>query len=121
MEWVAELIKGATREDLETLCVLLSPFAPHMAEACWERLGKGPFACTQPWPAFDAKLVIGETITVAVQVNGKLRATFEAERGASEETLKTAALALPAVQKHLGDKTPKKVIVARGSLVNVVV
>jgi len=121
MEWVAELIKGATREDLETLCVLLSPFAPHMAEACWERLGKGPFACTQSWPAFDAKLVIGDTITVAVQVNGKLRATFEAERGASEETLKTAALALPAVQKHLGDKTPKKVIVARGSLVNVVV
>jgi leucyl-tRNA synthetase len=56
-----------------------------------------------------------------VQVNGKLRATFEAARGSSEDALKTAALALPAIQKHLGDKTPRKVIVARGSLVNVVV
>jgi leucyl-tRNA synthetase len=92
-----------------------------VAEACWERLGKAPFACTQTWPTFDDKPVIGDTITVAVQGNGKLRATFEAERGASEDALKAAALALPAVQKHLGDKAPKKVIVARGSLVNVVV
>jgi leucyl-tRNA synthetase len=121
MEWVADLLKAATREDLETLSVLLSPFAPHLAEACWERLGKERFACTQRWPTFDAKLVIGDTITVAVQVNGKLRATFEAERGASEDALTALALALPAVQKHLGDKAPKKVIVARGSLVNVVV
>jgi leucyl-tRNA synthetase len=112
---------GATRVDLETLALLLSPFAPHLAEAAWERLGKPAFACTQPWPAFDPNLAIGDTVTVAVQVNGKLRGTFEAPRGTTEEQLKATALALPNVQKHIEGKPPRRVIVVKGTLVNVVV
>jgi leucyl-tRNA synthetase len=114
-------MEGAVRADLETLSLLLAPFAPHLAEACWERLGKPPFASTQPWPAYDPKLALGDTVTVAVQVNGKLRATFEAPRGTSEEQLKSTALAQPNVQKHIEGRPPRRVIVVKGTLVNVVV
>jgi leucyl-tRNA synthetase len=114
-------MEGATRADLETLALLLSPFAPHLAESAWERLGKAPFACTQDWPSYDPKLALGDTVTVAVQVNGKLRATFEAPRGSSEEQLKATALAQPNVQKHIEGRPPRRVIVVKGTLVNVVV
>ncbi|HZI09384.1 MAG TPA: leucine--tRNA ligase [Myxococcus sp.] len=121
MEYVGELIHRATRADLETLTLLLSPFAPHLAEAMWERLGHQPFACTQSWPEFDPALTVKESVTVAVQVNGKLRATFDAPQGASEDDLKARALELPQVQKHLEGKQPRRMIVVRGTLVNVVV
>jgi leucyl-tRNA synthetase len=121
MELTTRLGQGATRADLETLVLLLSPFAPHLAEAAWERLGKPEFACTQPWPTHDPALAAGETVTVAVQVNGKLRATFEAPRGTSDDALQTTALGLPAVQKFLEGKTPRRVIVVKGALVNLVV
>jgi leucyl-tRNA synthetase len=121
MEFLNGLGGDATRADLETLCLLLSPFAPHLAEAGWEHLGRPPFACTQSWPSHDAALAIGDTVSVAVQVNGKLRATFEAPRGSSDEALTTAALAQPAVQRHVGDRPVRRVIVVRGALVNVVV
>ncbi len=121
MEYVTAILPAATRADLETLCLLLAPFAPHLAEAAWEKLGNAPFACTQTWPAYDPALTIADTITVAVQVNGKLRGTFDAARASSEDDLKSAALALPNVQKHVGDKPPRRVIVIKGSLVNIVV
>jgi leucyl-tRNA synthetase len=121
MEYVTALIPGATRVDLETLCKLLSPFAPHLAEAAWERLGNAPFACTQEWPSYDPALAVANTVTVAVQVNGKLRATFDAARGLPDEELRLAALAQPNVQKHMAGKAPRRVIVVKGELVNVVV
>ncbi|MDY7231677.1 leucine--tRNA ligase [Hyalangium rubrum] len=121
MEYVGELVHGATRADLETLTLLLSPFAPHTAEAMWERLGHAPFACTQPWPTFDPALTVKESVTVAVQVNGKLRATFDVPRGTPDEALKARALELVPVQRHLEGKVPKRIIVVRGTLVNVVV
>jgi leucyl-tRNA synthetase len=121
MSYVTALITGATRRDQETLCVLLSPFAPHLAEAGWERLGHSPFACTQPWPVYDPALVVADNVTVAVQVNGKLRATFEAPRGSSDDALKSAALGQPNVVKHMDGKTPRRVIVVKGELVNIVV
>ena len=121
MEFQNGLGGGATRADLETFCLLLSPFAPHLAEAAWERMGGERFACTQSWPPFDAHLAIGDTVTVAVQVNGKLRATFDAARGAADDDLRRLALEIPAVKRHIGDRPPRRVIVVRGSLVNVVV
>jgi leucyl-tRNA synthetase len=121
MEYVTALIPGATRTDLETLALLLSPYAPHTAEAAWERLGKEPFAATQAWPAFDPALAEPDTVTVAVQINGKLRGTFDAPRGAPNDALERTALGLPNVQKHLDGKTPRRVVVVKGTLVNVVV
>jgi leucyl-tRNA synthetase len=121
MEYVTALIAGATNEDLETLAKLLSPFAPHLAEAMWERLGHEPFVCTQRWPSYDPALVVSETVTVAVQVNGKLRATFEVPRGTPDDELKRIALEQPNVAKHIDGKPVKRVIVVKGTLVSIVV
>ncbi|MBI4512129.1 MAG: leucine--tRNA ligase [Deltaproteobacteria bacterium] len=121
MEYLGALVHGATREDLETFCLLLSPFAPHLAEAGWERLGKPAFACAQSWPAHDPALAMGDTISVAVQVNGKLRGNFEAPRGTSDDELNRMAAELPNVKKHVADKPIRRVIVVKGTLVNIVV
>ncbi|MBN1960009.1 MAG: leucine--tRNA ligase [Deltaproteobacteria bacterium] len=121
MDYVSAITGKPTKQDLETLALLLSPFAPHLAEEGWERLGHQPFVCTQSWPSFDAKLALGETLTLAVQVNGKLRGQVEITRGASEEDLKQAALAIANVQKSIEGKTIRRVIVAQGKLVNIVV
>jgi leucyl-tRNA synthetase len=121
MEFVNALVHAATRADLEALVLLLSPFAPHLAEAAWEKLGHAPFASTQPWPEFDPALAVGETVTVAVQVNGKLRGTFDAPRGSTEDALKETAMSLDNVKKHMDGKPPRRVIVVKGTLVNIVV
>ncbi len=121
MEFTTACIKSATRADLETLTVLLSPMAPHTAEACWERLGHKPFVCTHTWPTFDPALTISDVVSVAVQVNGKLRGSFDIARGVSEDELKATALAIPNVAKHVEGKTPKRIIVVKGTLVNIVV
>jgi leucyl-tRNA synthetase len=121
MEFTTACLKAATRADLETLTVLLSPMAPHTAEACWERLGHQPFVATQTWPTYDPALTVSDVVSVAVQVNGKLRGTFEAARGISDDALKSTALAVPNVAKHVEGKTPKRIIVVKGTLVNIVV
>jgi leucyl-tRNA synthetase len=86
----------------------------------WERLGKPAFACTQVWPVYDPTLTVSDTISVAVQVNGKLRGNFDAARGTSDDDLKALALAVPNVAKHVEGKTPRRVIVVKGQLVNIV-
>jgi len=120
MEYMGALGKAATRQDLETLCLLLSPFAPHVAEEGWERLGKPPFACTQSWPTFDPALAVSQNVVVAVQINGKLRDTFEAARGTADAELQKTALSLEKIKKHMGDKAPRRVVVVKGALVNIV-
>jgi leucyl-tRNA synthetase len=122
MELVNGLLKsGATRADLEALTILLAPFAPHTAEAMWERLGHADLVATQPWPGFDPALTVAQTVTVAVQVNGKLRGTFEIAPEAAEAELQAAALTVPNVLTHVAGKTPRRVIVVKGKMVNIVV
>jgi leucyl-tRNA synthetase len=124
MEYLGQLVHGASRADLETLCLLLAPLAPHLAEAAWERLGRAPFVSVAPWPSYDPALAVGDTQTVAVQVNGKLRATFEAPREADDDALRAMALEQPNAQKFMEGRPARRVIVVRkreGALVNVVV
>ena len=113
--------RWALREALEILARLVAPMMPHLAEELWERLGHSELLVNQPWPEADPDLVRDETVTIAVQVNGKLRATITAPRDAPEDRLKEAALAEPAVQRAVGDKQPRKVIVVPNRIVNVVV
>ena len=109
-------------ESRDALVVLLSPFAPHMAEELWQITGhKNSIFDHARWPTFDEGLASAQKVTIAVQVNGKLRGTIEVAPDASQETLKEAALALPNVQKHLDRKKPRRVIVVPGRLVNMVV
>jgi len=110
-----------TKDSFEVFIKILSPFAPHMCEELWEALGNRPSVTTQPWPAYDESLVVDDTITIAVQVNGKLRATIELSANASEDEVKKLALEHENVIKWLEGKEPKKVIYVAGKLVSVVV
>ena len=109
------------REALETLVLLSAPMMPHLAETCWQTLGHARLVVETPWPKADPALVRSDTVTIAVQVNGKLRGTFEVAAEADEDTVRESALALDAVKRALEGKAPKRVIVVKGRIVNVVV
>ncbi len=122
MEFLNELSsKGAAREDLEILIKLLGPFAPHSADELWERLGNKGFVLNQKWPVFDEALTIDDTVTIVVQINGKLRAQFSAAIDASQQSLESAARDLEKIRPHLEGKRIKKVVVVPKKLVNFVV
>jgi leucyl-tRNA synthetase len=108
------------REGLETLARLLAPMMPHLAEEMWQTLGGAGLLADQPWPDADPDLVRDEQVTIAVQVNGKLRATLELPRDAATDAVESAALALPQVLRWLQGHAPRKVIVVPNRIVNIV-
>jgi leucyl-tRNA synthetase len=108
------------REALETLVLLSAPMMPHLAETCWQTLGHSRLVVETPWPKADPALVRSDTVTIAVQVNGKLRGTIEVSSEAEEESVRESALALDGVRRALDGKAPKRVIVVKGRIVNVV-
>ncbi len=121
MEYVNELAKaGATREDVLTLVKLIAPFAPHLAEEAWETLGQLGFVIDAEWPRYAEGLARDDDVTLAIQVNGKLRATLRAARNAPAETLRAQALALPAVEKHVGNGSVKSIRVVPDKVVSIV-
>ena len=109
------------REALEALVRMLSPFAPHTAEEIWERLGHAQPIAEAAWPAFNPEVAKAEEIVVPVQVNGKVRSRLTVPAEVSERELERLALADPAIQSYTSGKTVKKVVVARGRLVSLVV
>ena len=110
----------ALREALETLTRLIGPMMPHLAEELWQRLGHAGLLADQPWPEADGSLVTEESVTIAVQVNGKLRATIELPRDCDKSEAEEQALAAEAVQRILEGKAPRKVIVVPNRVVNIV-
>jgi leucyl-tRNA synthetase len=116
----AEVSGTVRREALEALVLLIGPMMPHLAESCWEALGHGQFVAATPWPVADAALVAEETVTIAVQVNGKLRGTIAVAPGMDNASVEKAALALDTVKRALDGKTPRKVIVVPNRIVNIV-
>ena len=100
--------------------LLLSPFAPHLGEELWQRLGNGDTLAYEPWPEADAALLLRETITLAVQLNGKRRDEITVAADAEEEAIAAAAVASEGAQRHLQGREPRKVIVIPGRLVNIV-
>ena len=105
----------------EPFVLLLAPYAPHLAEELWERLGKAGGLAREPWPAWDAALCADEVKEIVVQVNGKIRERFEAPAGSDETVLRGTALALPKVREWTEGKEIAKVVVVRDKLVNIVV
>jgi leucyl-tRNA synthetase len=106
---------------LESLLMVLAPFAPHIAEELWHDLGHTDTIHVDHWPEWDDALIADEVMTIIVQVNGKLRAKLELAKDSAEEDAKQAALADENVQKHLAGAEPKKVIYIPGKLVSIVV
>ena len=122
MEYVNELSsRGAIAEDLETLIKLIAPFAPHIADELWERMGKSGFMLNESWPSWDEKLTAFEQVTIVVQVNGKLRGDFQSSPDSSQEELRKVAFEVDKVKSHIEGKTVRKVIVVPKKLVNIVV
>ncbi|HEX7598216.1 MAG TPA: leucine--tRNA ligase, partial [Polyangia bacterium] len=121
MEYVNELGRGATREDLLTLVKLVGPFAPHIGDEAWEKLGQKGFLLQATWPSYDDALTIDAVVTLGIQVNGKLRGDLQIARDTPEAEVRDKALAVPNVVKHLEGKTVRKVIVVPGKIVNIVV
>jgi leucyl-tRNA synthetase len=112
---------SATRNDaIRTLLLLIAPGAPHLAEEAWATRGEQGMIADAAWPSFDLAMLIDDEVTIAVQVNGKLRETMTAPRGISREDAEALALALPKVQSQLGGGAPRKVIVVPDRLVNIV-
>ena len=112
---------GCSRGDMKTLLTLLSPFAPHMCEELWELLGGEGFVCQQSWPEYDERKTVADTVQMAVQVNGKVRANIVVPAGADDGAIVAAAQADPKVQKFTGGMALVKSIVVPGRLVNLIV
>jgi leucyl-tRNA synthetase len=111
----------ALREAGDILVRLFHPMMPHLAEECWAALGHTTLVSAEAWPQVEPELLVESTITLPVQVNGKKRAEVTVARDAGKEAVEAAVLALDEVQKALGGKSPKKVIVVPQRIVNVVV
>jgi leucyl-tRNA synthetase len=105
---------------LEPFALALAPYAPHLAEELWEKLGHKQTLAYEPWPAFDAALLKEDTVTVILQVNGKLRDRMDVPAQISREDLEKLALANERLREHLAGKQVRKVIVVPGKLVNIV-
>ncbi|MBD3281215.1 leucine--tRNA ligase, partial [Candidatus Uhrbacteria bacterium] len=109
------------KEDFEAYIKILAPFAPHIAEEIWHDLGHDTSIHLEAWPEFDPKLLIDETVTVAVQVNGKVRGEIEASPDAKEDEVVEMAEQIENVRKYLEGKRPKKVIYVPGRILNIVI
>ena len=110
----------ARGEALALLSQLMAPFMPHLAEECWEKLGREKFVANAPWPVADAKLAAFNTVTLPIQVNGKRRGELEIAKGTAEAEIKELALAHPLVVPFLIGEV-QKVIVVPDRIVNIVV
>ena len=109
------------RALLEPFVLLLSPFAPHLCEELWEKLGRRPSVSQQPWPAFDPSLVVADRIELPIQVNGKLRSKIDVPADWTEEQVVALAKQDAKLAEWLQGKPPKKVIYVPKKLVNFVV
>jgi leucyl-tRNA synthetase len=116
-----ESFAWALREAGDILVRLFHPMMPHLAEECWAALGHKTLVASEDWPKVESQLLVEDTITLPIQVNGKKRAEVTVNRAATNKEIEAAVLALDAVKKAMGDQSPKKVIVVPQRIVNVVV
>ena len=117
----SEDLAFARREGLMTLVQLVAPMMPHLAEEAWAAMGFDTLVAESPWPVADPALLVADEVTVAVQVNGKLRDTLTVAKGMDKAALEAIALASEKVQRAINGAPLRKVIVVPDRLVNVVV
>jgi leucyl-tRNA synthetase len=128
-EWVNALKKaeqanglvGARAEALSMLARCVTPFMPHLAESVWERIGGNGFVSAAPWPEADPALTTDDSVTLAVQVNGKRRGEITVAKDLANDQVEAIARALPEVEVFIAGKDVKKTIVVPGRIVNIVV
>jgi leucyl-tRNA synthetase len=106
------------RRGVEALLLLVAPFAPHLAEELWQRLGHAATLAYEPWPVFDEELCRDEVVEIAVQVNGRVRGRIKLAPDAPEDEARRAAEAEPNVMQHTAGKPIKKFLYVPGKIVN---
>ena len=123
MEFVNAGMKAPRIDNavLEPFVLLLAPFAPHMAEELWERLGHSPSLAYEPWPEHDETLLTQEFVEIPVQVNGKVRSRISAAPGADKATVLSAAKSDETIQGYLDGKQVVKEVYVPGRMVNFVI
>ena len=115
-----ETLKTVPKEALMQLAIMLAPFAPHLAEHLWEKLGGKGSIHQQSWPAFDARVLVEDTVHIVVQVAGKRRGSIRLPSGAGEAEAAAEALKIPAARAALGGKEPRRVVYVPGKIINFV-
>ena len=108
------------RSAIETLLILLAPFAPHLAEELWQTIGEDSSIARQSWPVFNPELVVSVEWTIPIQVNGKLRSKISVPAGSTKDQVIASAQSDTKLAEWLQDKTPRKVIYVEQKLVNFV-
>ncbi len=111
---------GTSRDILEPLAILISPYAPHIAEELWEKLGHTDSIATAPFPQFEEKHLVEASKEYPISFNGKLRFTMELPLELNKQQIEDAVMGHEKTQQQLGGRTPKKVIVVPGKIVNIV-
>jgi leucyl-tRNA synthetase len=117
----ANKLDALPRELWSALVRMAAPYAPHLGEELWQKLGNTQSVSTAPWPQFDPALCVDDELTIVVQVNGKLRADFRAAKDTAKDELERTARALPKILDYLDGKVVAKTIIVPGKLVNFVV
>jgi leucyl-tRNA synthetase len=112
---------AALAEGVERLIQLIAPMMPHLAETCWEALGKTGLVADAPWPAVDAALLVDDSVTLPIQINGKRRGEIVVAKGLPAAEVEKLVLALDDIVRALDGKAPKKLVVVPDRIVNVVV
>jgi leucyl-tRNA synthetase len=125
IEFVNEASRGGsagtlTRDQIGRFALVLSPFAPHIAEELWSRLGYQGLAMHQSWPTFDQTMLIADSIEIPVQIAGKVRGRVIVPAGADPKMMESAALADARIQEMIAGKTIKKIVVVPGKMINIV-
>ncbi len=130
MELVNETLAFSPADDdersllkftIKQLILLLSPFAPHFSEELWREIGESKTVYNEKWPSWDEDIAKEEEIELVVQINGKVRAKIMIAAGLDDETVKEKAFSDPKIEEIIKDKKPKKVIIVKGRLVNIVI
>ncbi|MCC8415980.1 MAG: leucine--tRNA ligase [Rickettsia endosymbiont of Gnoriste bilineata] len=121
LDTVNSSIDCIVKEGFRVLVMLLNPFIPHITEEIWQKLGSKERLYKTSWPSFDESLLELESYTMAIQVNGKLRAAQEFANVTSNIEIQNMVMQLPEIQKHLNGKEPKKIIIIPSKIVNIVV
>jgi leucyl-tRNA synthetase len=119
-DWTDRGFVVAMSEAVEIFVLLLAPAAPFSADELWESIGRNGFTLDQAWPRYSESIAAEDTVTIAVQVNGKLRDTITLGADASSEEMEAAALSSDKVRVHTDGKQVRKVIVIPAKLVNIV-
>jgi leucyl-tRNA synthetase len=108
------------KEDYKKLLKILSPFAPHVTEELWSLMGEKKSIVLSEWPKWEEALIVDNEIKIVIQVNGKVRSEIMIKADATENEVKTHALAEEGIKKYLDDKTPKRIIYVKNRLINIV-